>query len=211
MQDLIWYACYGSNMLEERFLHYINGGTPIGSTKFHQGCIDKTGPVDNEEFYITGELYFAEISKSWEDGGVCFLRLDSDTNHQILGRMYLISKEQFLEVVQQENNMKDVPRIDFQRSITEGESIFWKGWYGRLLYLGERCGHPIFTITKLGVSKLINKPSKAYLQIVAKGIQQTFKNLGNEEIIDYLISKDGVRNNYTRDEISEILVASYEQ
>jgi hypothetical protein len=33
-QDQIWYACYGSNILQERFLCYIQGGDPMAQRKF---------------------------------------------------------------------------------------------------------------------------------------------------------------------------------
>ncbi|MBL0236650.1 MAG: hypothetical protein IPQ02_08595 [Saprospiraceae bacterium] len=36
--DYIWYASYGSNLLEERFQCYIKGGMPKGSTKTYLGC-----------------------------------------------------------------------------------------------------------------------------------------------------------------------------
>ena len=36
-EELVWYLSYGSNLLEERFLCYIEGGTPPGSKSFHSG------------------------------------------------------------------------------------------------------------------------------------------------------------------------------
>ena len=41
-QDQIWYACYGSSILEERFLCYIQGGQPNGTRTIYDGCRDKT-------------------------------------------------------------------------------------------------------------------------------------------------------------------------
>ncbi|MCS3557615.1 hypothetical protein EDF66_12920 [Sphingobacterium sp. JUb20] len=31
LQDKVWYACYGSNLLEEHFLCCIKGGQPAGA------------------------------------------------------------------------------------------------------------------------------------------------------------------------------------
>ena len=36
-EELVWYLSYGSNLLEERFLCYIEEGTPPGSKSFHSG------------------------------------------------------------------------------------------------------------------------------------------------------------------------------
>lgn len=42
LQDKVWYACYGSNLLEEHFLCYILGGQPAGVKTVYGGCNDKT-------------------------------------------------------------------------------------------------------------------------------------------------------------------------
>ena len=41
---LVWYACYGSNLLKERFLCYIRGGRPIGAQRTFYGCKNKKEP-----------------------------------------------------------------------------------------------------------------------------------------------------------------------
>ncbi len=46
MKDYVWYACYGSNLLYERFKCYILGGTFNGNGRYHDGCQDKTLPKD---------------------------------------------------------------------------------------------------------------------------------------------------------------------
>lgn len=95
----IWYASYCSNLLAERFHCYIRGGCPKGSNKTYQGCRDKTLPIDNEEVYINSELYFAMKSSTWDNGGVGFIKVDFNPKPVTLGRMYLITKEQFIDVV----------------------------------------------------------------------------------------------------------------
>ena len=65
-EDLVWYASYGSNLQEERFLCYIMGGKAIGSNKSNPGCKDKTPPRDTEEIYIESEMYFAKSSSVWD-------------------------------------------------------------------------------------------------------------------------------------------------
>ena len=50
--NLVWYACYGSNLLKKRFLCYIQGGKIEGCKKSYFGCDDKSPPIDVENILI---------------------------------------------------------------------------------------------------------------------------------------------------------------
>ena len=50
--NYVWYASYGSNINKDRFLCYIKGGQPMGSTKIERGCKDQTLPIDEQAFII---------------------------------------------------------------------------------------------------------------------------------------------------------------
>ncbi|QQD13967.1 hypothetical protein [Sphingobacterium sp. UDSM-2020] len=67
LQGKVWYACYSSNLLDERFLCYIKGGQPAGAKTVYGGCLDKTLPFDSEDMYINSDLYFARASKNWDN------------------------------------------------------------------------------------------------------------------------------------------------
>ena len=132
MKDLVWYASYGSNLSYSRFLCYINGGTPGGSSKRCEGCSDKTPPQDRRPITIPHELYFARESSSWGGKGVAFVKSQRDDNVKTFGRMYLITREQFTQIVRQENGrLPDDTRIiiDFEDTITQGQSMI-KGGVG---------------------------------------------------------------------------------
>ncbi|WP_418360254.1 hypothetical protein [Sphingobacterium detergens] len=73
LNEKVWYACYSSNLLQERFLCYIKGGQPAGANTSYNGCDDKKLPIDSERMYIPTELYFANVSKNW-NGGIAFIR-----------------------------------------------------------------------------------------------------------------------------------------
>jgi hypothetical protein len=100
---LVWYASYGSNLKRERFVCYIKGGTPKGSAKRNEGCRDKSEPAESRPISINGEIYFAGQSRPWGNGGVAFIRENSEQG-STLGRKYLITEEQFNDVVMQENS-----------------------------------------------------------------------------------------------------------
>lgn len=201
----IWYASYGSNLLEERFLCYIQGGTPVGAEKIYMGCRDNSLPIDKEEIYIKHELYFAKKSKTWNEGGVCFIDTHSDPKVLTLGKMYLITTEQFEDVVSQENGNQTKFLLNFEQAVINGSDIFKKNsWYGNLIYLGEQRNYPIFTFTNGENIHLTNKPSYDYLLTIIKGLKETY-NLQSTEIVDYLYYKRGIVNNIQKNELESLV------
>lgn len=205
-QDKIWYASYGSNLLEDRFECYIKGGKPIGSNNLYQGCTDKTLPTESEEIYIKSELYFANKSKSWNGSGVGFIKTDFDESKTTLGKMYLITKEQFIEVVKQETKNNGDLYIDYEKARKSGSLIFKeKSWYGNLIYLGEQNGNPIFTFTnEKNLTDKINAPSEEYLSIIINGIKETY-NLSDLDIKEYLEKAEGIKGNPIEKELDKLI------
>ena len=84
---------------------YIEGGIPEGTEKSYSGCSDKTPPHDDKKIIIHHELYFSKSSSIWEGKAVAFIKSKRDESAKTLGRMYLISREQFVQVVRQENGL----------------------------------------------------------------------------------------------------------
>lgn len=165
MKNHVWYACYGSNLLEERFLLYIKGGFCRFNGKEYPGCkTDKTMPVEKKPISIPYELYFGKQSPSWDFGGVAFLNPREDARFNTLGRMYLITEEQFGDIQKQEGI----------------------GWYNHVLNLGTCNGIPIKTFTH---SELFpkNKPSEKYIDVVVAGLWETYPSMPKEEIEKYLL------------------------
>lgn len=204
-QDYIWYASYGSNILEERFLCYIRGGQPLGSVKNYHGCTDKSLPIGKEEIYINSELYFAKKSKSWDNGGVCFIEINFSPTSKTLGRMYLITKAQFIDIVRQETDNKGTLIIDFERAINDGSLVFNPGsWYGKIIYLGTQNNYPIFTFTNENNIQKVNQPNEKYLKTIIRGIQETY-DLSVAEITEYFVSKKGIEGNIAIGELTKII------
>ncbi len=84
VSNYVWYACYGSNILDERFEKYIERTTL------------KQKPIASKPIIIPYELYFAKKSRKWNNSGVAFL--DYQTSSITYGWMYLITREQFNEI-----------------------------------------------------------------------------------------------------------------
>lgn len=82
--NYVWYASYGSNILNERFNKYIN------QTK------SKNIPIDSKPVTMNGKVYFAKNSRRWNNGGVAFFEPnDKDISY---GWMYLIDNSQLNEI-----------------------------------------------------------------------------------------------------------------
>lgn len=179
----LWYAGYGSNLYHERFIHYITGGKFRLGGSYLKGCSDKTPPKENKPIKIPHCLFFAKRSPSWEGAGIAFisLKLESNKNNYTYGRMWKITQEQFLEIWKQEG----------------------KSWYNKKLGLGQDDGIPIFTITSSDELEF-HKPSDKYLETIVIGLKETFYH-DNETILKYLMEKPGIKNNFTRDKLMEII------
>ena len=204
-QDKVWYACYGSNLLEERFLCYIKGGQPKGAKTTYEGCSDKTIPTDNEDFYICSELYFAKESGNWDNGGVAFIRTLFEPQASTIGRIYLVTKGQLIDIARQETSTKTELTIDFDKAIEDGSHIFKRpSWYGNIIYLGQQNDYPIFTLTNENDLQQLTKPSKNYIKTISDGIKEAH-NFDDKTILEYLRSKGGVKGNYDDQELLNII------
>jgi|AntDeeMinimDraft_5_1070356.scaffolds.fasta_scaffold00293_13 hypothetical protein len=190
----IWYACYGSNLLDARFHCYIEGGQPEGSTRLYDGCSDKTLPEKSEPIKINHELYFAKSAGTWNGGGVCFVKPQPNPEKTTLGKRYLITRGQFTELVKQEIDFQGPLEIDFEKARENGSLLFKKeAWYGQLLYLSEKEACPIFTFTNADyLQNEINPPDIAYISTIIKGLKATY-SLSPKEIKTYLSEIIGVK------------------
>jgi gamma-glutamylcyclotransferase (GGCT)/AIG2-like uncharacterized protein YtfP len=167
-KDYVWYVSYGSNMLKDRFLCYIKGGSFEGS-RHHPPCDDTTLPVAVRTFDIPYGMYFANVSGSWHGSAVSFL--DTTNKGKSLGVAYLITKEQFVHVCAREND---------GRSPTPGY-----GWYEDIIDLGVMDGFEVKTITNNSLRQP-NQPSTEYLGTLFRGIKENWPEMSDEEIKDYL-------------------------
>lgn len=205
MTDMVWYVCYGSNLLEERFLCYIKGGIIPGNKLSERGAKDPSLPLRSEKCTIDHELFFSTPIKKWFGSGVAYINprrmnrakckraadgADINACNVTLGRRYLITLEQFLDVVRQENSLPadcEIP-IDFDRLRSEGSQVVFPGtYYGRLLYLGDADGCPSYSFTCVpDMEEMERAPLFGpYDDVISKGLKETFQ-LSEKEINEYL-------------------------
>ena len=66
--DYVWYACYGSNLAQGRFLCYLQGGQYPGNRKAYKGARNKAAPTHSEKYTLNHPLYFAKEAHIWGGG-----------------------------------------------------------------------------------------------------------------------------------------------
>ena len=167
-REYVWYVSYGSNMLNERFMCYIKGGSFEGS-RYRQTCSDTTPPLAVRTFEIPYDMYFGNTSGSWQDCGVSFL--DVSKRGKALGVAYLITKDQFRHVCAEENG---------GRAPEEGYS-----WYDDIIDLGVMDGFEVKTITNRNL-RPYNDPCLEYKKTLIKGIKENWHDMFIRDIKDYL-------------------------
>ena len=203
MEKYIWYAAYDSNLYIGRFLLYIRGGKAIYVDKEYAGCTNKSLPIKDSICYIEHELYFAKKAKQWENKSVAFIKSKPGKEKETICKIYLITEEQFVEVNQQENgeppdfqtSRLDLDAIKHQKItyVTSNNNSFQ--WYGKILYIGEKEGYPIYTFTAKWNDDYEDyaAPCVNYLTTIIKGLKEGC-GLDDIQIYEYLKGKSGIKD-----------------
>lgn len=161
LNEYVWYACYGSNINNDRLMIYINGDKN-GVFGHIEGCKDKSKPMDVKPYIFNCPIYFAKHSNRW-NGGVAFL--DYESIGKSYGKIYKVKMNQFRDILKQEYGPKS---------------------YNAIIYVGDYEELPIFTFTSSYKREDLERPSKEYEEIIKRGILDTYKNLSNEDVEKYL-------------------------
>lgn len=151
-KEYVWYVAYGSNINKERFMRYICD------------CSDQSEPVDEMQYHIPYNMYFAGESVRWEGKGVAFLDVTKPGN--AFGKAYKVTKEQFEEI-----------------QIAEGSK------YTNRVYLGEMEGVPSYTFTAEVLHEKCNRPSEDYVMTILRGLWETYPEYPADVMETYLYDR----------------------
>lgn len=199
--DPVWYVAYGSNMNERRFSYYVTGGIYPPTGVPHEGCSDRRPIQAKASAEVDHEVFFAEKSKGWQNGGIAFLSQEKvGAERKALVSLYKITLEQFFHIFLQENGtsfkesheMFDINKLLDEGHLDYGDPDSFK-FYGHLMCLGHRDGDPMLTFTRktpLGNGEL-NPPSKEYLKTIHIGLAN-FHGLTEEQATNYFRRLKGV-------------------
>jgi hypothetical protein len=168
----VWYVSYGSNLSWARFRCYLEGGTPPGARGTNPGARDPSPPKADTALTLPGQVYFAGTSLMW-GGGVAFY--DPDVPATTLARGYLLTVEQFTDVMAQELQAAPGAIPSLPAPVVGDRVAITPGRYGTLVICGERDGIPMVTFTApwsmADASK--NAPALAYLATLATGLAES--------------------------------------
>jgi hypothetical protein len=184
--DLVWYAAYGSNLHAARFNCYISGGRPPGARRTYLGCRDQSPPRRDIGIHLSGGLTFAGESTVW-GGGMAFY--DPHADGELAARAYMLTFGQLSDVVSQEVRRP----VGNDLSLDSGVDHQWptkSHVYETFLYLEDRDGIPMFTITSLQKLDPV-PPSAAYLRTMLNGLGEAF-GWTEEARVRYLLRARGV-------------------
>jgi hypothetical protein len=200
--ERVWYVAYASNLGTERFRCYLAGGRPDGGQRSYPGCRDPADPAEWFSFEHPGGLVFAGTSGVW-GGGMAFF--DPDRDGRVACRAYLVTVEQFGDVVAQE--MRHPPGGDFARALAAvvpevGElHTLGPGRYETVLRLGARDGVPMLTVTSSDVEAVgRSAPSAAYLRSIAAGLREAH-GWDDGRIAEYLAAAAGLDGPWTPSQV----------
>lgn len=200
--NLVWYVSYGSNISRERFDYYIQGGKMPVNGHVHLGCRDKTPPRRVKQLLIPHKLYFGATDSDW-GGGVAFIDERESSKERTRGYAYLITEEQFADVVAQENLLKRRIPLSVDRIVRQKRYIMNElGAYGEILYLGDIDGVPSVTFTAPRRHH-VARPSVSYLRQIAQGLRETYR-MNPQEVARYFQRQTGVRGRLTTKELVQL-------
>lgn len=205
---LVWYASYGSNVSAARFRFYLRGGTAPGSRRAVPGARDATPPRATTVATLPHPLFFAGSFQSWDGGGVAFV--DPDRSGRAHSRAYLITEQQFIDVLRQENARGDLD-CDVA-DLVSAEDTLVSPWtpYGRVLTGRWVDDRPCLTFTCPDATVMQpNAPSRAYLTTIAAGLIAGGE-LGCDEIVTYLANAPGIADRWSTAELTGLVHASPE-
>ena len=185
----IWYVAYGSNLSRERFCTYLQGGQPNGSERNYPGCRDTSDAVDSFGLLITGGVYFAGQSSGW-GAGMAFY--DSEATGEVAARAYLITTEQFVDVLAQETRRPPGMTLDLEPFFQGDSHSDGVGGYPLLVRVGERRELPLVTFTRpRSTASPLAAPSAPYLAAMAIGLREAH-GWSEVQIDRYLSALPGV-------------------
>jgi hypothetical protein len=203
--DPVWYVAYGSNMSAARFGCYISGGRPPGARRTYLGCRDQSPPHRDVGIHLAGGLTFAGRSTVW-GGGIAFYNPHADG--KLAARAYLVTFGQLSDVVAQEAGRP----VGSEVALGSGVDRRWavpSHVYETLLYVDERDGLPMFTITSLQNLEP-TPPSAPYLRTMLDGLGEAFAWTADERA-RYLLRAPGVTPAWNAGNILELAAARPER
>ena len=173
--------------------------------KLIEKCKDKSLPIESAAIHL--DKYRVGFNKNR-------VFIDSDENSVIFFKLYLITKEQFLDILKIQYLCNDsidseIKKIFNMKKINEDINLCkyqTKGncFYDILKCVGELDGINIFALTSKNCD--IEPPDNEYLRIIYNGLLKTFHPYSEYLIMYYLYLLDGIKNFFSMKQLEEIFL-----
>ena len=197
----LWYVAYGSNLSLARFRCYLAGGRPEGGTRDYPGSRDPVGPAASVSLILPGGIFFAGRSSVW-GGGMAVL--DAQVPGQVAARAYLLSAEQFVDVLAQEMRRSPGAAVDVALVPEQGRHTLGPGAYETLVCVGTRDGLPLVTFTcDPDHHRELASPTAPYLRTIAGGLRESH-GWSPQRIGTYLAAAPGAHGSWSADDIARL-------
>jgi hypothetical protein len=199
---LVWYVSYGSNMCIDRLTYYLSGGVRLGARRTYPGCRDRRAPLQATGYELAGGVYFATESAVW-GGGRAFY--DPELPGSAAARAYLITSEQFADILAQEMSRTPGENLDLATVLAKRRVELGPGRYETLLHVGDLGEYPLLTFTAPwhAADVLWTPPSPPYLRVIMAGLRETY-GWNNHRIARYLARLPGARGYWTPADIAAL-------
>lgn len=181
-------------------------GEPWKDVSAPPGARCRCLPRGDRCYTLPGSVYFAENAEKCEDGGgVAFY--DPERPGPSVGRAYLMTPDQFEDVLAQENGFEPGGRhgVDLEGVPAKG-SRWGKSWYDLVLPLDEIGGWRAFTITT-SKARSPNRPEAPYLRVVARGLGEA-RGWALDTILTYLLGLTGISRRWDQAALADAIASS---
>ena len=171
--------------------------------KLLEKCKDKTLPIESAAIHLN--KYKVGFNKNR-------IFITNDENSVIFFKLYLIKKEQLIEILQVSyscNNSieKDLNKILCSKKMNEDFNLSpyqtnSNCFYDILKSIGELDGINIYSLSSKNNN--IEKPDIDYLRIIYSGLLKTFHPYSEYLIMYYIYLLDGIKNYYSIKDLEEV-------
>ncbi|MFC6882158.1 MULTISPECIES: histone deacetylase [Actinomadura] len=205
-EERVWYVAYGSNLYTSRFACYLAGGRPEGGARHYTGCRDPRPARAVRAVTLPGGIFFALTSLTW-GGGMAFY--DPALPGRAPARAYLLSAQQFCDVMAQEMRREVGADPDLSEVLAAGRQRLGPGRYETVLKVGQRDGHPMLTFTSPdGAERAeLNAPTAPYLTMLGNGLREAH-GWTADRAAAYLGARPGAAGAWDPPAISALLTAA---
>ena len=201
VMERLWYVAYGTNLSRDRFHVYLEGGRPAGGVRDYPGSRDPLVPERDVSLMIPGGIRFVGVSSVWGGGMAIY---DVRADGEVAARAYLITAEQFVDILAQEMRLEPGLEVDLASVKETGWHTLGAGRYQTLGHVGIRDELPMLTFTSADVNDHpVNSPSEGYLRTMALGLRESH-GWTSTQIGGYLAQFPGAAGAWRRESIEDL-------